>query len=158
MAIRRLSRAIILITWGKYARASYHVIGDEIITTEVKEAILCYSLTSGMYETISPYHEILTSDGDISEESKFNTKILGRASTGSGKGVSLEEMVVDSVSMIRPDVEYILTKRQLDSIVERSVEIGAISAHLTSMHALINKLDRNLDEQFEKFDSIKARF
>jgi len=157
MVIRRLSRAIILITWGKYARASYHVMGDEIITAKVKEAILCYSLTTGMYETISPYHEILTSDGDISEESKFNTRIWGRAST-SGKGASLEEMVVDLVSMIRPDVEYILTKRQIDLIVERSVEIGAISAHLTSMHALINKLDRNLDEQFEKFDSIKARF
>lgn len=50
-----------------------------------------------------------------------------------------------------------LSQEELDSILERSKDFGAINAHLDSMSALLGKLERNLDASFDKLDSIKAR-
>jgi hypothetical protein len=158
MAIRGLSWALILITGGKYAKVSCRVVGDETITSEAKEAIVLYSHTGGPYQIVSPHREILTSGKDMYEERGFSTKNIDKAYTKSGKSISLEEMVVDFVTMVIPEVEHIMTKRQLDIIKERSAEIGAINAHLDSIDVHLAKLNRTFDEAFEKYDAIKARF
>ena len=130
----------------------------EIITSDATDAMVFYSYTGGIYKKVSHPHEILTSENNMSEEHEFSTKNLDRTPTESGKSISIEEMVVDFVTMVIPDVEYILTKRQLDLIKERSTEIGAINAHLDSIDAHLAKLNKTFDVAFEKYDAIKARF
>ena len=152
------NRATILITGNGYVRVSCWVVEDEIITSETKEAVVLNSYTGGLYKKVSHPYEILTSENDMSEEHEFSTKNIDKTHTESGKSISIEEMVVDIVNMVIPDVEYILTKRQLDLIKERSTEIGAINAHLDSIDAHLVKLNKIFDVTFEKYDEIKARF
>ena len=151
-------RATILITGNGYVKVPCWVMEDEIITSDAKESIVLGSFTGGTYKMVSYPQKIPTSENDMSEEHEFSTKNIDRISTESSKSISIEEMVVDFVTMVIPDVQYILTKRQLELIKERSAEIGAISAHLDSIDAHLAKLNKTFDVAFEKYDAIKARF
>ena len=115
------------------------------------------SYTGGTYHIISSdfisSDRIPTSDYIMSGEEKIK-----ETSTESGKKISREELVVNLVTAIMPEVEEILQRGELDLIKERSAEIGAINAHLNSIDKHLVELNKSFDEAFERFDSIKARF
>lgn len=158
MVVCRSNHAIILITGAEYVRISYHARGDRDTMSEAKLMPLSDSYTSGTYVIVSPDQlspaHILTSDDENTSEEDHITE----TSTESSKKLSREELVVNLVTAIMPEVENILQRGELDLIKEKYVEIGAINAYLDSIDAHLTKLNRTFDEAFEKYDAIKARF
>jgi uncharacterized protein with HEPN domain len=73
------------------------------------------------------------------------------------KKISLEEIVVDFVMTIMPEIEYILTKKQLDSIKDSSKKTGAINVYLDSIGENVDKLSKSLDMQLENLEMIQSR-
>jgi hypothetical protein len=154
MDISSLTRAIILITGGKYVMIPYRGIGDRDIMSGAK---LMPVYTGGSYIIVSP--DLISQDSiPTSDYNTLDEERITETSTERGKKASREEQVVNLVTAFMPNVEHILLKGELDLIKERSAELGAIGAHLDSMEEQLAKLNRTLDEAFEKFDSIKARF
>lgn len=152
----KVHRSTILITGGEYVRVLYHAKGD---VDAMLDALMPAreSYTGGTYHIISSdfisSDSIPTSDYTMSSEEK-----IMETSTESGKKISREELVVNLVTAIMPEVEEILQRGELNLIKERSAEIGAINAHLDSIDAHLAKLNRSFDEAFEKYDAIKGRF
>jgi len=120
---------------------------------EVKDQ--SYFYTGGEYHTIGPKFGRLTSDKEGSEERRRITSDLGTSAEGNKK-ISLEELA-DLVITYVPNIE-LLTREEINTIKNESAETGAIIAHLDSMNELLIKLDKTLDDAFEKFDSIKTKF
>jgi hypothetical protein len=114
------------------------------------------SYTGGTYHIVSSDFIsgdcIPTSDYAMSGEEKIK-----ETSTESGKKISLEEIVVDFVMTIMPEIEYILTKKQLDSIKDSSKKTGAINVYLDSIGENVDKLSKSLDMQLENLEMIQSR-
>jgi len=114
------------------------------------------SVTAGMNTILNPYKGILTSDEKTSKDDYFDAKDIRTISTEGSKKISLEDLA-ELVVTVMPDFEPI-TKRDLILIKEQNTEIGAISAYLDSTNKLLEKIEKNLDDGFKKFDLIKDKF
>jgi len=155
MGFKWSSQATILITGGEHVGALYHVKGDMDTMLEALMPVR-ESYTAGTYHIVSSDFIsgdcIPTSDYAMSGEEKIK-----ETSTESGKKISLEEIVVDFVMTIMPEIEYILTKKQLDSIKDSSKKIGAVNVYLDSIGENVDKLSKSLDMQLENLEMIQSR-
>ena len=155
MGFKRSSRATILITGGGYVGVLYHVKRDMDTMLETLMPAR-ESYTGGTYRIVSSDFisgdRIPNSDYTMSGEEKIK-----ETSTESGQKISLEEIVVDFVMTIMPEIEYILTKKQLDSIKDSSKKIGAINAYIDSIGENVGKLNKSLDMQLENLEMIQSR-
>jgi hypothetical protein len=131
--------------------------GDEDKMSEATDVTVSYTHTGGQYEVLSP--DLVGTNKDFSPQprEKIDIRGLEYILTEGGKNVTLEEAVVNLVTAMIPDVNCILTKRQLNLIEESSERIGAINTHLDSIGENIEKLKKHLDVQLKTLELIEAK-